>query len=63
MWDCALGALEASALMAPSPRKEERNKEKDTSTVATSNSKLLSLMTDNGSQKGTTTRLPINFTE
>jgi len=31
MWGCALGPLEASALMATSPRKEERKKKKDAS--------------------------------
>ena len=30
MWGCALGPFEASALMATSPRKEERKKKKDT---------------------------------
>jgi len=29
MWGCALGPLEASALMATSPRKEERKKKKE----------------------------------
>jgi len=30
MWGCALGPFKASALMATSPRKEERKKERTT---------------------------------
>jgi len=35
MWGCALGPLEASALMATSPRKEERKKDLPDQTLTT----------------------------